>query len=178
MRRESPSFEERLPGNAPGGGIEAMKNGPIRLTNKTAIALRKSAKREKKVYTAAIILLTLLICAASVFVGVRYLIAVPVMAAAAVVLDVLLWMFARSRYLMLTSQAICTEAAAREIASDAAQEKRRKTAEQDLEKIREDARRAAQEEKESLPAQETAARRRRRPPTQATLKVIRGDQVK
>lgn len=93
-------------------------NKSICLTNKTAIALRKNAKKMRTVHYAAAVLLSIVMAAAAVYFGIKWLPAVPLMVIACVLLDCIIVMQGRSQYLLIVSQAICTEAAARKIYQD------------------------------------------------------------
>ena len=104
----------------------------IRLTNKTAAALRKSAQQIRTAYFAAGVLLSLLLIVLGVYWGFRWLPAVPLSVAAAVLLDCALFVRSRSRYMSLLGQAICTEAAAREIRAGRSESLRREQAINDL----------------------------------------------
>lgn len=117
-------------------------NEPIRLTNKTAIALRKSAVKVRRMYFAAAILLSAALCLLAVVLGLKYLVAVPVVVVLTVLLDYAIMVFARSRYLALVGQAICTEAAAREIRAGMSEQMRREQALNDLMSMKADVRRA------------------------------------
>lgn len=168
----------------------------IRLTNRTAIALRRSARRIQKLYVIFAVVLTVLLTALAVWLGLTWLIAVPIVVTIAVMLDAVILMVARSHYLSLTGQAICTEAAARQMRADRQEKRRRRQALSDLEKMKEDIigsvgmeqlrmAKAEQEEKdpdqaesEKEPAQDpeiTELPKRRR---QASFQVIHGDQAK
>ncbi|MBQ4608745.1 MAG: hypothetical protein IJB18_04105 [Clostridia bacterium] len=127
-------------------------NEPIRLTNKTAIALRKSAVKVRRVYFAAAIFLSVVLCALAVVLGLRYLAAVPVVVVITVLLDYAIMTAARSRYLALVGQAICTEAAAREIRAGMSEQMRREQALSDLMSMKADVRRA--QEKRAKPEEE------------------------
>ena len=127
-------------------------NEPIRLTNKTAIALRKSAVKVRRVYFAAAIFLSVVLCALAVVLGLRYLAAVPVVVVITVLLDYAIMTAARSRYLALVGQAICTEAAAREIRAGMSEQMRREQAFSDLMSMKADVRRA--QEKRAKPEEE------------------------
>lgn len=118
------------------------KGGPIRLTNKTASALRKNARQGNTVFFAAGVVMTLALAGLSVYWGMRWLPAVPLVIAGAVLLDGLLFLHARSRYLLFVSQAICTEAAAREIRAGHSEQRRRERALNDLMSVKADAQRA------------------------------------
>lgn len=167
----------------------------IRLTNRTAIALRRSARRIQKLYVIFAVVLTVLLTALSVILGLKWLIAVPIVVTIAVMLDMVILIVARSHYLSLTGQAICTEAAARQMRADRQEKRRRRQALSDLEKMKEDViaaagmeqLRMAKEEEEENPDFEqeepssakekeiTELPRRRR---QASFQVIHGDQAK
>ena len=107
----------------------------IRLTNRTARALRESARRQRMIFRIAAVVLTLVLAVASVLLGIRSLFAVP----AGVLLDALLLTAGQARYLSLTGQAICTEAAARQIRGEADASSRRRQALRDLAAVSADA---------------------------------------
>ena len=115
---------------------------PIRLTNKTAIALRKSAQRIRSAHHCAAVILSLLMAAAAVYAGIKWLPAVPIMVTLCVLLDCAIVVRARSRYLSLIGQAICTEAAAREIRSLGREQKRKERAISDLMDMKADIKKA------------------------------------
>ena len=118
-----------------------MTNQPkdaIRLTNKTARALREQAKQQRTALYVAATVLSILLAAAAVIVGIAHLIAVPLFVLLAIALDAVIILLARGRYLSLTGQAICTEAAARQMRGESAEEARISTARRDLEKIKRD----------------------------------------
>ncbi|MBE5799244.1 MAG: hypothetical protein E7321_04760 [Clostridiales bacterium] len=170
----------------------------IRLTNKTAIALRKSAQKIRTAYFAAAVIVSVLLGAAGIVLGFMWLWAVPLMIAAIAVIDCALMTASRSRYLSLLGQAICTEAAARELRTDRSEQKRRRQAASDLMRVKADMQETMNrqpgaqpffEEKddEDEPEDETpmavaqdhastdAPRRRRR---QSPLTLIRSEQAK
>ena len=64
--------------------------GAIRLTNKTAIALRESARTARRAGVVVGAVLTAAIAAAAVWCGMRWLPAVPLLIGAAVALDALM----------------------------------------------------------------------------------------
>lgn len=165
--------------------------GAIRLTNKTAIALRENARTVRRTGVVVGAVLTAGLAAASVWCGMRWLPAVPLLIGAAVAIDALIALHARRTYLLLTGQAICTEAAARGIRGEADARQRRKQALSDLAEIQKDVEKAVgrrEEEEQELfpplsqtrrisavkPPEETkpAAHRRRR---QAVFTVIQSD---
>ena len=117
-------------------------NEPIRLTNKTAIALRRNAKKVRTAYRIAACVLSAVLAVAAVFLGLRSLIAVPLMVAAIVLMDFAILLHARSRYLSLLGQAICTEAAAQEIRAGSSEKTRRERAISDLMGVKADVQRA------------------------------------
>lgn len=110
----------------------------IRLTNKTAIALRKNAKKIRTAYFAAAVILSTLMGAAGVVLGFFWLPAVPIMIAAIALMDCALMTASRSRYLSLLGQAICTEAAARKISADKTAQSRKNQAVKDLMEMKKD----------------------------------------
>ena len=95
-----------------------MESNAIRLTNRTAIALRRQAKRTRNAYFVMGAVGTLLLLALAVYLGMMWLPAVPLLLALAVATDALLALSARRMYLQLIGQAICTEAAARRIRAE------------------------------------------------------------
>lgn len=165
----------------------------IRLTNKTAAALRKSAQQVRTAYFAAGVLMSLLLIALGVYWGFQWLPAVPLSVAAAVLLDWALIIRSRSRYMSLLGQAICTEAAAREIRAGRSESLRREQAIRDLMRAKADvmtpsaakpaggeqpaARSDAEDAQKAAagqPEQSGAHSRRRR---QAGLQLIRSEQA-
>ena len=87
----------------------------IHLTSRTAIDLRKNAARMKRMYSALAICLSVALCALAIYLGIKWLPAAPLIAVLTVALDVVLVLRGKSMYLMMIGQAICTEAASREI---------------------------------------------------------------
>ena len=167
--------------------------GAIRLTNKTAIALRESARTARRTGVVVGVVLTAGLAAASVWCGMRWLPAVPLLIGAAVAIDALIALYVRQTYLLLTGQALCTEAAARGIRGEADAKQRREQALSDLMAMQKDVRKAAErseakEERDLFPAlsqtrsisavtpppeeAKPAAHRRRR---QAVFTVIQSD---
>lgn len=104
----------------------------IRLTNKTAIALRKTAKQVRAAHIAAAVLLSLALAACAVLLGLYWLPTVPLVVLLAALMDGAIMLRARSRYLSLIAQAICTEAAAQEIRTGRSEKSRRARAISDL----------------------------------------------
>ena len=104
----------------------------IRLTNKTAIALRRNAQRVRVMYFAAAVILSVLLCALGVCLGLMWLPAVLIMIVVVVLMDCALVAASHSRYLSLLGQAICTEAAARDIRAGKKESLRREQAINDL----------------------------------------------
>ena len=123
----------------------------IRLTNKTARELRRSAARMRRVYVAVAVVVTLALCVAAVLLGLRTLYAVPVTVLVIVLLDAAILTAGQSRYSALSGQAICTEAAARQIRGETDERSRRRQAALDLAAIKAD---VAQETAQEAPAQE------------------------
>lgn len=110
----------------------------IRLTNRTARALREQAKAQRTALYVLATVVSIALCAVAVIVGIRHLVAVPLCVLTAIALDAVIILLAKGRYLSLTGQAICTEAAARQMRGETAEAQRVKTAARDLEKIKED----------------------------------------
>lgn len=164
----------------------------IRLTNKTAIALRKSAARVRTAYFAAAVIVSVLLGAAAVALGFLWLWAVPLMLVLIALIDGALMLASRSRYLLLLGQAICTEAAAREIRAGRSESMRREQAISDLMRVKADAAQTGEkasgtkpffeekedEEPEEAPhaAREKETPRRRR--KQANLQLIKSSEAK
>ena len=118
-----------------------MTNNPkdaIRLTNKTARALREQAKQQRNALYVLATVVSVVLCALALVLGIAHLIAVPICVLTAIALDALIILLARGRYLSLTGQAICTEAAARQMRGESAEMQRVKTAARDLERIKAD----------------------------------------
>ncbi len=110
----------------------------IRLTNRTAIALRKNAKKVRTAYFAAAVIVSVLLGAAGVVLGFLWLPAVPLMIALIALIDCALMTASCSRYLSLVGQAICTEAAAREICMENSEKKRLEQNQKDLMRMKAD----------------------------------------
>lgn len=113
----------------------------IHLTSKTAIDLRKNAARMRQIYNVLAVVLSVVLCAASVFLGMKWLPAVPLLVMLTAALDVMLVICGRSVYLTMIGQAICTEAAAREIHAGMSESRRRERAITDLIDAKADAQR-------------------------------------
>ena len=122
----------------------------IRLTNKTARSLRRNAARIRRLYVAAAIAATLALCVVAVLLGLRTLYAVPLTVLAIVLLDAAILTAGQSRYASLLGQAICTEAAARQIRGETDERSRRRQAALDLAAIKAD---LAGEQEEAANAQ-------------------------
>ena len=82
--------------------------------------------------------------ALAVYFGMRWLPAVPLLIAAAVALDALLALTAQRLYVQLVGQAICTEAAARQMREEKNEKARRRQAVDDLVAMQQDAQRQAE----------------------------------
>ena len=173
----------------------------IRLTNRTARALREQALRQQFLLRLCALLGALALAALAVYLGMQRILYVPFLLLAMIALCALLLTLARARYLTLTGQAICTEAAARIMRGERAEQQRIIQAQRDLSSIKADlaahaAPRDADEEDEDLyggipkatarvsaasvavpaaPAQGEPPRRRRR---QARLQVLSGEEAK
>ena len=120
----------------------------IRLTNRTARALREQAKQQRTALYVLATVVAVALCAAAVILGIRRLIAVPVCVLIAMALDALILLLARGRYLSLTGQAICVEAAARQLRGESAEAQRMQTAARDLMRIKADLSADEEEEEE------------------------------
>lgn len=118
-----------------------MESKAIRLTNKTAVALRENAKKTRNVLFGFGVVGTLALLALAVYWGMRWLPAVPLLIAAVVAMDALLALTARRMYLQLVGQAICTEAAARQMRGEKNEKERRRQAVDDLVAMQRDAQR-------------------------------------
>ena len=125
-----------------------MKNA-IRLTNKTAKALRRRADKVRSGYFAAAGLLSAMMAYVAVRLGMKQLAAVPITVALTVLADYLLIMRANTVHLTLTAQAICTEAAAREIRAGTSESQRRQKAITDLISVKADSQNAVPEKKQA-----------------------------
>ena len=155
-----------------------MESNAIRLTNRTAIALRRQAKRTRNAYFVMGAVGTLLLLALAVYLGMMWLPAVPLLLALAVATDALLALSARRMYLQLIGQAICTEAAARRIRAEKSEKQRRRQAVDDLVAMQRDALGQTRRMPVVKPAPkppETGGHRRRR---QAGFTVITDDSTK
>lgn len=116
-----------------------MRGGDaIRLTNKTARALREQARQQRFALHMTATVLTVVLAAFAIVMGIQHIIYVPVTVLAIILIDALIILLAQGRYISLTGQAICTEAAARQMRGESAESIRVKTAKRDLEKIKED----------------------------------------
>ena len=120
----------------------------IRLTNRTARALREQAKQQRTALYVLATVVAVALCAAAVILGIGRLIAVPVCVLIAMALDALIILLARGRYLSLTGQAICVEAAARQMRGESAEAQRMQTAARDLMRIKADLSADEEEEEE------------------------------
>ena len=109
-----------------------MESNAIRLTNRTAIALRRQAKRTRNAYFVMGAVSTLLLLALAVYLGMMWLPAVPLLLALAVATDALLALSARRMYL---------QAAARGIRAEKSEKQRRRQAVDDLVAMQRDAQR-------------------------------------
>jgi len=117
-----------------------MKNqkNSIRLTNKTAKNLRRQAIVQKKALYACAVVVSIAFTGVGAWYGLQHIVVLPLMLLLAIAADLLLVLFARGRYLSLVGQAICTEAAARQMKGQSAEEARIETARRDLERIKQD----------------------------------------
>ena len=127
----------------------AARNGSIRLTNRTAIHLRHSARRVQTAGFAFAGAVTLALAAAAVLLGLYNIWAVVAVVVAAVLVDALIIVRVRAEYFKLLGMAICTEAAARELAADTREQHRRRQAEEDLRRVKQDVQQAAKRGEET-----------------------------
>ena len=127
-----------------------MESKAIRLTNKTAVALRENAKKTRNAYFIVGAAGTLALLGAAVYFGMQWLPAVPLLLAAAVALDALLALTAQRLYVQLVGQAICTEAAARQMREEKNEKARRRQAVDDLVAMQRDAQRRTEPASEDL----------------------------
>ena len=133
---------------------KAKKPMPIHLSNRTAIALRKTAQRVRGAWLIAMGVFAMLATVTAVYLGFLWLPAVPLTLLAAGAIIALMLLISRSQYLLLVSQAICTEAASRGMEERMSEQKRRKKAIEQLAEIRADVRDAQQK---GMPQGETAS---------------------
>lgn len=120
----------------------AKKMAPIRLSNRTAIGLRKTAQRVRGAWLVAMGILMMLFAMLAVYLGLMWLPAVPLTLLAAGVIVAVMSLISRSQYLLLISQAICTEAASRQMQTSASEQSRRQRAIEQLAAMRADVRAA------------------------------------
>lgn len=120
----------------------AKKPMPIRLSNRTAIGLRKTAQRVRGAWLIAMCVFVMLATVLAVYLGFSWLPAVPLTLLGAGVIVALMLLISRSQYLLLISQAICTEAASRHMEESASEQKRRRKAIEQLAAMRADVREA------------------------------------
>ena len=123
---------------------------PIRLTNKTAIALRKNAQKMRTAHYAAATMLSISMAAAAVYIGIKWLPAVPIMVVICVLVDCAIVSHARSQYLLMIGQAICTEAAARDIRMGGREQKRKERAMNDLLEAKADIKKAVPKKEQTV----------------------------
>lgn len=115
---------------------------PIRLTNRTAIGLRKSAQRVRSAWLVGMGVVTMIFTVLAVYLGFSWLPAVPLTLMLGGLVIVLMLIISRSQYLLLISQAICTEAASRQMEESRSEKKRREKAIEQLAAMHADVREA------------------------------------
>ena len=120
----------------------AKRPKPIRLTNRTAIGLRKSAQRVRSIWLVAMGIVTMICTVLAVYLGFSWLPAVPLTLMGGGVLITVMMILSRSQYLLLISQAICTEAASRQMEEHQSEQRRRERAIEQLAAMRADVREA------------------------------------
>jgi len=113
---------------------------PIRLTNRTAIGLRKSAQRVRSIWLIAMGVVTMIFTVLAVYLGFYWLPAVPLTLLAGGGVITVMMIVSRSQYLLLISQAICTEAASRQMEERRTELMRRERAIEQLAAMRADVR--------------------------------------
>ena len=141
---------------------EKKSAAPIRLSSRTAVALRKSAGKTRLVCLAFGVVMTAGLFALAVFLGLRWLPAVPIVVAFTAFLDVVLYVHAERVTLSLTSLALSAEQASRALREGAKEELRKKTREEDEAEIRKDMERrlsSAEEPEGRAPEQSLSATR-------------------
>ena len=121
---------------------KVKRSRPIRLTNRTAVGLRKSAQRVRSAWLIAMCVMTMLFTVLAVYLGFSWLPAVPLTLMAGGVVIALMMIISRSQYLLLISQAICTEAASRQMEEHRLEQSRRQKAIEQLAAMRADVREA------------------------------------
>jgi len=117
-----------------------MKNqkNTIRLTNKTAKNLRRQAVQQKHALYIAALILSIALTGAGFVLGMEHIVILPLTLLFVIGMDALILLLAKGRYTSLLGQAICTEAAARQIKAGSAEQARIETAKRDLERIKKD----------------------------------------
>ncbi len=110
----------------------------IRLSSRTAVSLRRCAGKIRLVCLAVGIVMTAGLFALAVFLGLRWLPAVPIIVAFTAFFDVILYVHAERVTLSLTSLALSAEQASRALRADMREEERKKTHEKDEAEIRQD----------------------------------------
>lgn len=117
---------------------EKKSAAPIRLGSRTAVALKKSAGKVRVACLAVGVVASAGLFALAVFLGLRWLPAVPLVVAAAAFFDVILYVHGERVALSLTSLALSAEQASRALREEAREDVRRKTREEDEAEIRKD----------------------------------------
>lgn len=128
--------------------------GSIRLTNKTAIALKRCVRQEHTLSLCVASVFTACMAVAAVLLGIRWLPVVPVMTAVTVLIDAAIYVRAHTRALSLTGQAICAEAAARQLRAEQKEKSRQAQARRDFNAALADAALAAVKAQKAAPEQE------------------------
>ena len=141
------------------------RRASLRLTNRTAIALKRSAVRVRRACFGVGLVLSLVMAALAVYFGLKWIFAVPLFVLAAMLMDILIAVHAERCALMLTGQAICTEQAMRAMRRDKTEESRR---EENLETLREELTGVLSEK--SAPADEKGTEEEERPSQAESIK--------
>lgn len=114
---------------------EKKSGAPIRLSSRTAVALRRSAGKVRLICQAIGIVMTAGLFALAVFLGFRWLPAVPIVVAFTAFFDVILYVHAERTILSLTSFALSAEQASRSLRAEAKEEARKKLQDNEEKKI-------------------------------------------
>lgn len=117
-----------------------MKNqkNSIRLTNKTAKNLRRQAVQQKRALYVLAVVLSIALTGVGFVLSMEHIVILPLTLLLIIAMDALILLLARGRYTSLLGQAICTEAAARQLKSEGAEQVRIENAKRDLERIKQD----------------------------------------
>lgn len=118
---------------------------PIHLSNKTAISLRHNANQVRRAWLVAMGVMTMIIVVITAYVSFIWLPAVLLTLILGAAVLALMFLASRCQYLMLVSQAICTESAYRQIKEQRSEQTRRRKAIEQLAAMHADVRDAMRE---------------------------------